>query len=320
MPSFLLRISMLFILLTTGVTQANTIGWPRSLTTSHGVITLEQPPKRIVSTSVTITGTLLAIDAPVIASGATSPNNRLADQQGFFHQWGEIATRRSVKRLYIGEPNAEAIAGEAPDLIVMSATGADSAVRLYSQLSAIAPVLVVNYDDKSWQQLAILLGSATGQEARAEQIITEFDQRQEKLRQQITLPPQPTSALVLRADGKNANLWTADSSQGQLLQQLGFTLATLPPARDLSTSQGTRKDIVQLGGENLAEGLNGNTLLLFANDQSDAQRLLGNPFLAHLPAVKNQRVYPLGNDTFRLDYYSASHLLARLEKLFINRS
>jgi iron complex transport system substrate-binding protein len=123
---------------------------------------------------------------------------------------------------------------------------------------------------------------------------------------------------VFRSDGKNANLWTADSSQGQLLQQLGFTLATLPPKLNASTSQGARKDIVQLGGENLAEGLNGQTLLLFANDESDAQRLMSNSFLAHLPAVENKRVYPLGNDTFRLDYYSASNLLTRLEKLFIS--
>ncbi|WP_156293650.1 Fe2+-enterobactin ABC transporter substrate-binding protein [Serratia oryzae] len=310
----------LFGLLALGIAQASTTAeWPRSLTTPHGVVALSHPPLRIVSTSVTVTGTLLAIDAPVIASGATSPNNRLSDRQGFFHQWGEIAAQRGVKRLYIGEANAEAIAAEAPDLIVMSATGADSALRLYDQLSAIAPVLVVNYDDKSWQELAQILGQATGHEAQAEKVVAEFAAREQALKQRITLPPQPTSALVLRSDGKNANLWTADSSQGQLLQQLGFTLATLPPKLNASTSQGVRKDIVQLGGENLAQGLNGQTLLLFANDETDAQRLMSNRFLAHLPAVENQRVYALGNDTFRLDYYSASNLLARLEQLFISQ-
>lgn len=41
-------------------------------------------PQRIVSTSVTLTGSLLAIDAPVIASGATTPNNRIGDAQGFY--------------------------------------------------------------------------------------------------------------------------------------------------------------------------------------------------------------------------------------------
>lgn len=310
----------LFAMLALSVAQAATTAeWPRSITTPHGVIPLKQPPKRIVSTSVTVTGTLLAIDAPVIASGATSPNNRLSDKQGFFHQWGKIAAQRGVKRLYIGEPNAEAIAGEAPDLIVMSATGADSALRLYEQLSAIAPVLVVNYDDKSWQELALTLGQATGHEAQAEKVVGEYAAREKALKQRMTLPPQPTSALVLRSDGKNANLWTADSSQGQLLQQLGFTLATLPPKLNASTSQGARKDIIQLGGENLAQGLNGQTLLLFANDETDVQRLMNNNFLAHLPAVENQRVYALGNDTFRLDYYSASNLLTRLEQLFISQ-
>ncbi|AHG18888.1 iron-enterobactin ABC transporter substrate-binding protein [Chania multitudinisentens RB-25] len=314
-----LGLALFGVLMMGTVQTATSAEWPRSLETSHGVITLNQPPERIVSTSVTVTGTLLAIDAPVIASGATSPNNRLSDKQGFFHQWGNIAAQRGVKQLYIGEPNAEAIAGEAPDLIVMSATGADSALRLYDQLSTIAPVLVVNYDDKSWQELAHILGQATGHEAQAEQIVNEFAVREKTLKQQMTLPPQPISALVFRSDGKNANLWTADSSQGQLLQQLGFTLAPLPAHLNVSTSQGTRKDIIQLSGESLAQGLNGQTLLLFANDESDVQRLMNNRFLAHLPAVQNKRVYALGNDTFRLDYYSANNLLARLEQLFISR-
>ncbi|MGQ7115120.1 Fe2+-enterobactin ABC transporter substrate-binding protein, partial [Escherichia sp. TWPC-MK] len=48
--------------------------WPRQITDSRGTHTLESQPQRIVSTSVTLTGSLLAIDAPVIASGATTPN------------------------------------------------------------------------------------------------------------------------------------------------------------------------------------------------------------------------------------------------------
>lgn len=303
-----------------GLLLLNTaLAWPRSITTSHGVITLNHPPQRIVSTSVTLTGTLLTIDAPVIASGATTPNNRLADKQGFFHQWGAEAAARGVKPLYIGEPNAEAIVATDPDLIVMAASGADSALRLYEQLSTIAPVMVVNYDDKSWQELAQILGIATGHETQAATVISAFEQRLNSLKQQLKLPPQPTTALVFRGDGKNANLWTAASSHGQLLQRIGFTLAPLPSKLKTSTRQGVRKDIVQLAGENLVEGLNGQTLLLFANDENDAQRLINNRFLAHLPAVKNKQVYAFGYDTFRLDYYSASNLLTRIEQLFTIR-
>lgn len=45
-----------------------------------------------------------------------------------------------------------------PDLILVSATGGDSALPLYDQLKTIAPTLVINYDDKSWQTLLTQLG------------------------------------------------------------------------------------------------------------------------------------------------------------------
>ncbi|STI87661.1 ferrienterobactin-binding periplasmic protein [Escherichia coli] len=50
-----------------------------------------------------------------------------------------------------------------------------------------------------------------------------------------------------------------------------------------------------LGGENLAAGLNGESLFLFAGDQKDADAIYANPLLAHLPAVQNKQVYALGN-------------------------
>ena len=48
-----------------GLTSAQAADWPRQITDSHGVHTLEHKPTRIVSTSVTLTGSLLAIEATV---------------------------------------------------------------------------------------------------------------------------------------------------------------------------------------------------------------------------------------------------------------
>lgn len=296
--------------------KAHADGWPRQITDSKGTHTLERAPTRIVSTSVTLTGSLLAIDAPVVASGATSPGNRVADSQGFLRQWGAIAQERHVQRLWIGEPVAEAVAAQMPDLILISATGGDSALALYDQLSAIAPTIVVNYDDKSWQQLLTQLGEMTGHEQQAAARIASFNAQLDRARQSMKVPSAPVSALVYNPAARNANLWTPDSAQGQLLREAGFTLATPPAALHASQSMGKRHDIIQLGGENLAAGLNGEYLLLFAGDEKDAQAIYSNPLLAHLPAVKNQRVYPLGTETFRLDYYSASQALARLTALF----
>ncbi|MFY2738869.1 Fe2+-enterobactin ABC transporter substrate-binding protein [Pseudocitrobacter faecalis] len=299
-----------------GLSSASAADWPRQVSDSRGTITLEHKPERIVSTSVTLTGSLLAIDAPVIASGATTPNNRVADSQGFLRQWSDVAKQRKLARLYIGEPSAEAVAAQMPDLILISATGGDSALALYDQLSPIAPTLIINYDDKSWQELLTQLGHITGQEKAASARIASFDKKLTEVKQHITLPPQPVSAMVYTAAAHSANLWTPESAQGKLLEQLGFKLATLPEGLHASQSQGKRHDIIQLGGENLATGLNGKSLFLFAGDQKDSDAIYANPLLSHLPAVQQKHVYALGTETFRLDYYSAMLVLERLSALF----
>ncbi|MBT0719774.1 Fe2+-enterobactin ABC transporter substrate-binding protein [Tatumella sp. TA1] len=298
-----------------GFSQA--AGWPRQVVTDNGTVTLKSAPKRIVSTSVTLTGSLLAIGAPVIASGAGVPNSRFTDSQGFFSQWGKVAQQKHVQRLYIGEANAEMVAAQAPDLIVVSATGHDSALRLVNQLSSIAPVIVINYDNKSWQQVVTQLGQATGHEGQAQTIIHQFDQRVAELKPKLHLPPQPVSAFVWNGGGKEVNLWTADSAQGKLLEQLGFTLAPTPVQLATSHSMGQRKDIVQLSGEKMSDGLSGKSWLMFVADANTAKQVASDRFLQQAPAVKQGHVYPLGNDNFRLDYYSAGDTLAVLEKLFV---
>ncbi|HJD71756.1 Fe2+-enterobactin ABC transporter substrate-binding protein [Enterobacter roggenkampii] len=315
-PAVFRKPLLLLSLFVLGLTSAAAADWPRQVTDSRGVHTLESKPTRIVSTSVTLTGSLLAIDAPVVASGATTPNNRVADGQGFLRQWGDIAKQRKVARLYIGEPSAEAVAAQMPDLILISATGGDSALALYDQLSAIAPTLIINYDDKSWQALLTQLGAITGHEKQAAERIAAFDKQLVQVKQQMTLPPQPVNAIVYTAAAHSANLWTAESAQGKLLHQLGFTLADLPAGLQTSTSQGKRHDIIQLGGENLATGLNGEGLFVFAGDEKDVAAIYANPLLAHLPSVKNKRVWALGTETFRLDYYSAMLVLQRLNAMF----
>lgn len=290
--------------------------WPRTLQTPKGALTLQQAPKRIVSTSVTLTGTLLAINAPVIGSGATGRNSTVADEQGFFTQWSAVAKERQVKPLYVTEPNAEAIAAEAPDLIIIAATGGDSAIKLYDQLSTIAPTLVIDYGNKSWQQLALQLGDITGHENDAKAVIDRFEQRVQQVKQEITLPPQPVSALVYYEDGRGVNLWTPESAQGKLLTELGFSLAMPPADVHGGTSMGKRNDIIQLTGENMAAGLTGKTMILFSSDDETVQKVEANQFLIHLEPVSAKRVYSMGPDTFRLDYYSASNMLNSIERDF----
>lgn len=291
-------------------------GWPRTVAGIGGTVTLNAPPQRIVSTSVTLTGTLLTIGAPVIASAATRGHSGVADQSGFFTQWSDIAHQRGVKPLYSGDANVEAVAAEAPDLILVAGTGGDSAMRVVGQLKQIAPVLVVDYGNKSWQELAVLLGEATGREAQAANAIADFNAKVTDIAGRIKLPSQPTTAMVYYEDGSGANIWTPVSAQGKLLSALGFTLAPIPPEVRGVEIMGRRNDVVQVTGEQFARALSGDTILLFAADDAVVRAVQGNRFLAHLRAVAAGRVYSMGRDTFRLDYYSAHGLLDRMVTMF----
>lgn len=126
-----------------------------------------------------------------------------------------MAKERKLQRLYIGEPSAEAVAAQMPDLILISATGGDSALALYDQLSTIAPTLIINYDDKSWQSLLTQLGEITGHEKQAAERIAQFDKQLAAAKEQIKLPPQPVTAIVYTAAAHSANLWTPESAQGR---------------------------------------------------------------------------------------------------------
>jgi ABC-type Fe2+-enterobactin transport system substrate-binding protein len=295
-------------------TSANS--WPRTIDTPKGKLVLPKAPQRIVSTSVTLTGSLLTINAPVIASAATVHMNKVTDQSGFFTQWSSIAQQRNVIPLYQGETNAEAILALSPDLIVVAATGGDSALKAYEQLSQIAPTLVINYDDKSWEEVSTILGQTTGHEVDAQTAIDAFNKHLASVKQQIHVPQQPVTAMVYYDDDSGANLWTKNSAQGRLLEKLGFTLATMPDSlKNQSVALG-RKDIIPVSGERFSEALTGHSLIVFAGDDATTKKVIANKFLRQHPAIEHSRVYAVGIDTFRLDYFSASHFLDRMAHLF----
>lgn len=291
--------------------------WYREVETSHGKLILTAQPKRIVSTSVTITGTLLAIDAPVIGTGGAHPNTEVSDENGFFRQWADVAKQRKVKSLYQGQVDVEAVASLVPDLIIVSATSGDSALHLHEQLSAIAPVMVVNYDDKSWIELAQFLGAALGREKQAEFISRQFEQRITRVKSMISLPPQPSTAMVYISSDIGANVWTEYSAHGKLLNALGFKLASVPHGIAANKLDDSRKDIIQLNAdENFASAITGASILLFSADEKKVKQIKSDKFLALLPAISKAQVYALGLDSFRLDYYSANNLLDLMKTKF----
>lgn len=288
--------------------------WPRTVEHDAGTTEIPEKPLVIVSTSLTITGTLLAMDAPVVATAATSPGP-VTDENGFFSQWADVAVERGVEVLYPNlELDLEAVEVAEPDLIIGSTIGADSTLEAYDQLSEIAPTVLFDYGSYSWQELAEKLAEATGLEDGTEALIADYDGWIAEQAAALSLPEQPVSAVSYNGADDSA-IFSGTSAQADLLTSLGFTYQAADPQYDVN--QGSRADTAFVTAENLPAALgDSQTIFLISADDSVVADFVSDPLLANQPAVANDRVHTLGLDSFRIDYYSARNIAGVLVGLY----
>ncbi|WP_049559224.1 Fe2+-enterobactin ABC transporter substrate-binding protein [Nonomuraea sp. SBT364] len=287
-------------------------------TVQHDAGTAEVPvaPKRVVSVSVTMTGHLLALEAPVVASQATAPGP-ITDGNGFFKQWADVAAQRGVQVLYQGfEPDLEKVIAARPDLIVGAATGADSAAKVYDKLQAIAPTVLFRHDNLSWQDLSAKLGRALGLEAGATELVGTYDARVAEVKGKIKAPEQ--EAVLVRDNNTDIPVFTDKSAQGGLLASLGFAIHPIDAsmAAESSKEGGGRTDIVNVAQENVVKAFGDSSIFFVSHSPEQIAATSAKPLWKDLPAVTGKRVYDLGLDSFRIDYYSATNIVDRIEQQF----
>jgi ABC-type Fe2+-enterobactin transport system substrate-binding protein len=275
--------------------------WPREFKNADGSKTeIKEKPKKIVSTSVTVTGTLLAFDAPVVASGSDAGGE-------FFGQWADVAKDRGVKNMWpAGKVDLEAVYGEDPDLIVVSAEGADSAKDQVDELKDVAPTIVVDYGGQTWQDLAKQLGSATGMEKEAKKAVSEFDDYVSQAAKKIDVPSGKANIVSYNGPGETNPIAMKGSAQAEVLSGLGFQIEDPDPK--WRAMGGPRKDFVFANYENLTE-LTGDISFILSEDNKGAQKFAKDKTLANVPSVKKGEVYGLGKNSFRVDMYSATEIV-----------
>ncbi|QIK83676.1 Fe2+-enterobactin ABC transporter substrate-binding protein [Sanguibacter sp. HDW7] len=304
---------------TPGAEQPTSAGWPRTIQTDDGTLTLDAQPQRIVSTSTTLNGSLLAIEAPVVASAATTPNiSGLSDAQGFFSQWSAQAKSAGVAKLYENSsPDIEAALEHEPDLILVAKNSGDSVMDQVAQLRTIAPVLVIDYSGASWEAVTRKVAEATGREAKAEEVIASFETHLAEAKAAIKPPEGETSAFIVFGDGSGAAALTDKAPQVQVMTSLGFTMATIPDSVKGDTSMGAdRQDMVNLSLENIQKGLTGTSWVVVSADDLARETVAGNKAFSTAPAVSEGKVWYTPGETFRLDYYSATMLVDSLVESF----
>lgn len=283
-------------------------GWPRTIVHEAGELVLEAPPRAIASTALSVTGTLLAIDAPVIASAATAPN-ATTDSKGFFSQWAATADERGVSVLYPGlRFDLEAVIAAQPDLVIVSTSGADSVREHYDTLVAQGlPTIVVNYSNKTWQELALQLAEATGLETEAEDAIARFDAYAAEAAERIEAPKGGVSIVSFNGPSSDTAVAKRTGPHARLFEALGLTVNEAPAELDVSVQ--ARSDFAFVTLENVSASVTGETVFLLSGTPATVAAFTSEPTLANLPAVVSNRVYPLGPTSFRIDYFSGIQLI-----------
>lgn len=288
--------------------QSAAQGWPRTFHNADGSVTaIAKKPERILSTAVSVTGTLLAIEAPVVAS-ATAVNGQ------FLGQWRSLARAKKVATLWpAGSVDLEQAWATAPDLIVVSINGADSARAQLADLQAIAPVILVNYGNQTWQELARRLGEALGLEKEATARIAGFDALISKTRKELHLPAGKANIIHFNGAGAVNPVAMPESVHARLLRSLGFEIEAPNPAWQSNLTRSD--DFIWVEYENLTQLKAETTFLVSAGDERVSE-FINDPLLRHLPSARNRQVYSLGRHTFRVDYFSACEMVQEIARHF----
>ena len=287
--------------------------FPVSIEHTFGATEVPSLPERVVSASGTMTGHLLNVGAPVVAAQVLAPNSPLSDGSGFLLQWGQVATEAGVEPIAGPEVNVEAIAAAEPDLIIGTSFGNDAITEdLYALLSEIAPTIAIDSSGMEWQELALLLGQATGHIGEAEAAIDDFEASVEAASAEIDTT-HPVVPAVVSGEG-GVNVLTADSPIGQLLTSLGYEVLNIDGSDQVGEAgQGERSDVVSVSPENVVDLLGDATLLwVFATEEQVPGLIETYPTLGALPSVAEGRDIPLGAESFRIDRYSADLVVERV--------
>ncbi|MBI1241614.1 iron-siderophore ABC transporter substrate-binding protein [Umezakia ovalisporum] len=218
---------------------------------------------------------ILALGIKPIAATTLSDNN--------FVQYLDDLTDGIEKIGMNGQPNLEKILYLKPDLIL----GLDWDANLYEELSLIAPTVLAQ-GDIDWKRWLTKFGEALGKTEKAEKLLQDYDQRIKNLRQQLGDNLPQTQVSLVNFWKSYARIYMNRSFGGLILQEIG-----LP--RPIYQNQNKTQENISL---ELIPKIEGDAvfLILGGHNESKLQQFINHPLWLRLPAVQENRVYPVTSD------------------------
>jgi iron complex transport system substrate-binding protein len=291
-------------------------GGPFPVTIEHafGTTTIERAPERIVALGVTDADAVLALGiTPVAVTGYTFyPETGLGP-------WAQslVEGPQPVRLASDSTPNIEQLATLEPDLIIGVSAGFDRAV--YDRLSALAPTIARPSDTAAYtvprDRATRVIATALGRADEGEALIRQADDAYARAVAEHPEFHGRTGAVVLPYDGKYGAYFPEDA-RGRVMAQLGFAVPDELAALDTGEEYFTEVSRERLGI------LDGDVLVMLADDPTAREFVDEDPILQALPVVEDGRMIVPDTDTRgAMTYnsvlsvpYAIDHLVPALQK------
>lgn len=247
----------------------------------QGTLTLDAPPKRVVTLNWAATETLLLLGVTPVG---------VADRDGYSVWVKEPALPDGV--FDIGArvaPSLEAIAELQPDLIVTSSEMAPAA----QLLEQIAPTYVISaYREGSQpfdkaREMLLTLGEMLDREERARAILTDIELTLDTQRQRLeeaSLTDRPV-ALVNFLDDRHVRIYAPNGLYQRALDGLGLTNAW--------SRKGNFWGFSVVGLEAIAPYEDSRVVVISPTLPGLTDNLANSPFWTYLPPVKREQIYQI---------------------------
>ncbi|PXX90312.1 ABC transporter substrate-binding protein [Marinobacter vulgaris] len=247
----------------------------------HGTLTLDEPPKRIITLNWAATEAVLLLgEIPV----------GVADRAGYDVWVNEPELPEGVRNIGTRvAPSLEAIAELEPDLIVTSAEMAPAA----DLLEQIAPTYVISvYRNGSRpfekaSEMLTTLGEMLGREDRANAILADIEQTLDTQRQRLEkagMTDRPV-ALVNFLDDRHVRIYAPNSLYQSTLNALGL--------KNAWPREGNFWGFSVVGLEAIAPQQNSRLVVVSPTLPGLSDTLASSPFWTYLPAVRRDEIYQI---------------------------
>ncbi|WP_156172232.1 ABC transporter substrate-binding protein [Paenibacillus dauci] len=265
--------------------------------TANGTIT-HDVNARVASMSIHITNNLLALGikpvGSVVGGDVKDFLPHVADQLQGTTKLGPVA-----------DPDMEALLSLQPDVIYIDKeySGKDLA-----KFEAIAPTIVIDMDQGTWQDQLKQIATHTGRTQQADEFIKTYDAKAAKVSEMIHAKlGADAKVMAIRATAKELRVM----STGRPLGPIMYNDLKLQPADGVADIAATEPFAV-ISKEVLPD-YHADAIFVIISKGSEAQAtfdaLESNPVWQNLKAVKEKHVYMLDGQKW-LDYSSLGHSMA----------